>query len=421
MKEVKSYLQHIVDKVKSKTKQIKDKNEKEFKEIEEIDKKADWSTKKSKTLIENVTQKADLRSILTFWLVWIFVVYLWYVLFDSLDLLYLVLAAFIISIAMEAVIDIFQKKLPRILSIVLAYLFLFMLLLSGFLVIVPFVLAQSADIVQIFLDMINQLQKDLRTEWLRYVIETSNLIPWIIKQFILEWLQDREVVMAIQYAIQENISQIASFGTNFINNIWGIVVSIVGGFFSALFQIFLVLVLAIFFSAQKDSVINFIAWVTNHKEYMILKIQKLYRKLWFWLKWQFLLSIFIFFTVLLVLNTIAVFGLDLPNKFTLALIAWITEFIPIIWPILWAIPAVLVAVSEYWLIWFLVIVIVYTLIQWFENYVLVPMVMNHALWVNALLILIAMLIWGSLMWFVWIVLSVPIAVIANLIFEDIVK
>ncbi|UFX83380.1 AI-2E family transporter [Candidatus Absconditicoccus praedator] len=421
MKEVKSYLQHIVDKVKSKTKQIKDKNEKEFKEIEEIDKKADGSTKKSKTLIENVTQKADLRSILTFWLVGIFVVYLGYVLFDSLDLLYLVLAAFIISIAMEAVIDIFQKKLPRILSIVLAYLFLFMLLLSGFLVIVPFVLAQSADIVQIFLDMINQLQKDLRTEGLRYVIETSNLIPGIIKQFILEGLQDREVVMAIQYAIQENISQIASFGTNFINNIGGIVVSIVGGFFSALFQIFLVLVLAIFFSAQKDSVINFIAGVTNHKEYMILKIQKLYRKLGFWLKGQFLLSIFIFFTVLLVLNTIAVFGLDLPNKFTLALIAGITEFIPIIGPILGAIPAVLVAVSEYGLIGFLVIVIVYTLIQGFENYVLVPMVMNHALGVNALLILIAMLIGGSLMGFVGIVLSVPIAVIANLIFEDIVK
>ncbi len=417
LKKISSYF----DKFRKKTEKIKKDKEQELEKIEEIDNKLDQINKWSKDFLENVSKKYDLTYMLTFWLIWIFVVYLGYVLFNTQELVYLIIAAFIISIAMEAIVDIFQKYLPRILSIVISYLLVIVFLISWFLVIIPFVLAQSADIVKIFIDIANEFHDDLRYRWLDYVISQLPLIPAFVESFLVEQLQNREVLMAIQTTIQQNISQIANLWTAFINNIWSTAVSIVGGFFSGLFQILLVFVLAIFFSAQKESVIKFIGGISGSKDYVTAKIEKLYKKLWFWLKGQFLLSVFIFVTVFLLLNTIALFGIDLPNKFTLALIAWITEFIPIIGPILGAIPAVLLAIVEYWLVGFVVVVIVYTLIQWFENYILVPLVMNQALWVSPLLILIAMLIWGALMWFVGIVLSVPIAVIVNLIFEDIVK
>ncbi len=409
----------VIKNLRHKTNKIKKEKEQELKEIQQLDKSV--TKEKKKSYIDEATKKYDLSYILTFWLIWIFVLYIAYVLFNSLELLYLIIAAYIISIAMEVVIDFFQKFIPRIASIIFSYVLLLLLLISWFVVIIPFVLAQSADIMQSFIDIVAWIEKDIRTYWLEEVIKNSTILPWLIQAVILEQLENVDIISEVQDYLQQNLNDLISEWGEFVRDVGSIAASVVAWFFSAIFQILLVFVLAIFFSAQKDSVMNFIGSVSWKKDYVIVKLQKLYKKLWFWLKWQFLLSIFIFITVLILLNTVALFWIDLPNKFTLALIAWITEFIPIIWPILWAIPALLVAISEYWFVWFLIIAMIYILIQWFENYILVPLVMNQALWVSPLLIIIAMLIWGSLMWFVWIVLSVPIAVIANLIFEDIVK
>lgn len=424
MKQVKNKFTKLLDKWMNKISNIKNEKEKEFEKIEKIDKQIEENKNKKTKLPKfdlDKSDKNDTSRFLKFWLIWAMVAYISFVVFNSLNLLYLIIAAYIISIAMEILIEGFQKFLPRVLWIIISYLLLLVLLLSWFIIIIPFVLAQSADIMQSFIDIISWIQNDLKSNWLEYVISNSNFIPWFLKNTILDQINDRSVIIAIQTAIQDNISQIASIWTGFINNVWSIAVNIIWWFFSAISQVLLVFVLAIFLSLQKDSVMNFIWAMSSNKDYVIIKLKKLYKKLWFWLKWQFLLSIFIFITVFILLNTISFFGMDLPNKFTLALISWLTEFIPILGPVLGAIPAMLVAISEFWFIWFITIVVIYTLIQGFENYILVPLVMNQALWVSPLLIIIAMLLWWSLMWFVWIVLSVPIAVISNLIFEDIIK
>ncbi len=418
---IRNPISSIFNMLKKKTERIKTEKQKEFEEIEKLDQKIQQKKEKIPELNKLKLEKYNLKDMLSFWLIWIFALYLWYVLFNTLELLYLIIAAYIISIAMEVLIDGFQKILPRIWSIIVSYVLLLLLLISGFVVVIPFVIAQSADIVQSLVDVVYSFQDDLKKYWLEHVITNTPLIPAFMEGFIIEQMQDTEILFTIQMAIQQNINEIASWWSWFINNVGSIVVSIVSWFFSALFQILLVFVLAIFFSTQKDWVINLIGSLWGKKDYIVAKMHKLYRKLWFWLKWQFLLAIFIFVTVFLLLNTVALFWIDLPNKFTLALIAWLTEFIPMVWPVLWAIPALLIAVHEYWFVWFLIIGLIYLLIQWFENYVLVPIVMNQALWINPLLIIVAMLIWGSLMWFVWIVLSVPIAVIVSLIFEDIIK
>ncbi|MBS8122239.1 AI-2E family transporter [Candidatus Vampirococcus lugosii] len=424
MKQVKNKFTKLLDKGMNKISNIKNEKEKEFEKIEKIDKQIEENKNKKTKLPKfdlDKSDKNDTSRFLKFWLIGAMVAYISFVVFNSLNLLYLIIAAYIISIAMEILIEGFQKFLPRVLGIIISYLLLLVLLLSGFIIIIPFVLAQSADIMQSFIDIISGIQNDLKSNGLEYVISNSNFIPGFLKNTILDQINDRSVIIAIQTAIQDNISQIASIGTGFINNVGSIAVNIIGGFFSAISQVLLVFVLAIFLSLQKDSVMNFIGAMSSNKDYVIIKLKKLYKKLGFWLKGQFLLSIFIFITVFILLNTISFFGMDLPNKFTLALISGLTEFIPILGPVLGAIPAMLVAISEFGFIGFITIVVIYTLIQGFENYILVPLVMNQALGVSPLLIIIAMLLGGSLMGFVGIVLSVPIAVISNLIFEDIIK
>jgi len=57
------------------------------------------------------------------------------------------------------------------------------------------------------------------------------------------------------------------------------------------------------------------------------------------------------------------------------------------------------------------------IIQWLENNILVPVIMNKSLGVNPIVIFISMIIGGLVIGFVGILLAVPIAVIITLMLE----
>jgi predicted PurR-regulated permease PerM len=92
--------------------------EKKIKELQEIEK-----LEKKPVLITN-------RILLKFWFFGLLVVFLGYLVFQSLDVLYLILAAYIVSIAMESVIDWFEKfNLGKKFSITITYILLAIFLL----------------------------------------------------------------------------------------------------------------------------------------------------------------------------------------------------------------------------------------------------------------------------------------------------
>jgi predicted PurR-regulated permease PerM len=100
--------------------------------------------------------------------------------------------------------------------------------------------------------------------------------------------------------------------------------------------------------------------------------------------------------------------LGLPGALLLGLIAAITEAIPIIGPLLGAIPAVLVAatISPELAV---VVALVYVVLQFLEGSVLVPMVMRNTVGISPLLVLISLLIGAAVGGFVGAFLAVPIA------------
>ena len=61
---------------------------------------------------------------------------------------------------------------------------------------------------------------------------------------------------------------------------------------------------------------------------------------------------------------------------------------------------------------------IFLIIQWIENYVIVPVLMWKQLGVNSILILVCALLGAVIMGFWWIVLSVPLAVILGLFIDD---
>jgi predicted PurR-regulated permease PerM len=122
-----------------------------------------------------------------------------------------------------------------------------------------------------------------------------------------------------------------------------------------------------------------------------------------------------------IIGTTAAIGLKLlgvPYFFVLALIAGLGEMIPVVGPILSAIPAVAVALTVSPAT-ALFVGIFFLAQQQLENHILVPKIMEHQVGVRAGGVIMALLIGGSLLGIVGAILAVPTAAILQVIFQEV--
>jgi predicted PurR-regulated permease PerM len=109
-------------------KSFKNENKKQLVELEKLEKKLESLQNKEKKTINNVV--FDQKYFLKFWITGVVILLVAYIFFQSLQIIYLIMAAYIMSVAIEAVIEFFEKRIhSRVLSIFLAYLFLLFLVL----------------------------------------------------------------------------------------------------------------------------------------------------------------------------------------------------------------------------------------------------------------------------------------------------
>ena len=108
--------------------------------------------------------------------------------------------------------------------------------------------------------------------------------------------------------------------------------------------------------------------------------------------------------------------IGLPYALVLGLLAGIFEAIPVVGPVLGAIPALLIAltVSNQAVIG---VIIATAVIQVLENYVLVPRVMKKAVGVNPIVALLALLTLSSILGLAGALLAIPIAAIVQLLLD----
>jgi predicted PurR-regulated permease PerM len=91
--------------------------------------------------------------------------------------------------------------------------------------------------------------------------------------------------------------------------------------------------------------------------------------------------------------------------------------IPIVGPVISAIPAILVAATVSW-DKALFVLIFFVVQQQFENHVLVPKVMSRQVGVSAVTVIVSLLIGGNLLGVVGAILAVPTAAILLVIFNE---
>gem|GEM_PF-5815638 len=99
-----------------------------------------------------------------FWLIGILVIGIGWFSFQIIDRILLVFTGVIIAIAIESLITYFEQKTGRRwLAILLAYLILIGLLLSGVLVMIPFLVNQIGDIIGVVINQARAIESTLKT------------------------------------------------------------------------------------------------------------------------------------------------------------------------------------------------------------------------------------------------------------------
>lgn len=100
----------------------------------------------------------------------------------------------------------------------------------------------------------------------------------------------------------------------------------------------------------------------------------------------------------------------------LGLLAALFEIVPMIGPVISGAVAFLVAVGDSWTLGLYALVF-FMLVQQLENHVLTPIVMGRAVKVHPVMVVMALLVGGSVAGFPGVLLSVPIAVLAQEVFN----
>lgn len=407
-------------------KSFKSDNKKQLAELEKLEKQIESLKAKETEKKPGVFNLSlDNRAFLRFRLCALIIVAIAYFAFQSLEILYLILAAYIVSLAVEAIIQFFQKRIRyRGISIALAYLLLVVIFLWAMMFIVPFLLNQLSDILSVLTANISHLQQVLQNKPFVDIVKDTHRLPAYLKEAILDSLQDPTLWAGIQYKFQDSISQLANLGSLYAQEIGTWAVNLAWGIVGFIKEISIILTLAVLFSIQKDAVMKFFANLGGEKSYKetYMKLERIYKKLWIWLKSQLLLCVFVGATMLISFRILGFFGMPLPQMLSLALIGALTEIVPYFGPILWWSIAVIVAFVHFGLPGALIVLAIIFVIQWLENNVFIPLLMNRTLGANPVVIFISMIIGSLIMWVIGVLLAVPIAVIITMFvdgkFED---
>jgi predicted PurR-regulated permease PerM len=233
-------------------------------------------------------------------------------------------------------------------------------------------------------------------------------IPMLVERG-QQWLINRGLLTQ-QITVQEAFQQTAGGRSDAVNRVLGAVWSFVGG----LFGLLTILILAFYFLVDSDSMVRTFVRLFPRSERRRVEdaCRRVSTKVSAWVGGQLLLAGIIGGSA-----AIGLWLLGVPYFYVLALIAGIGEMIPVVGPILAAIPAVAVALSVSPSL-ALFVGLFFLVQQQFENHLLVPKLMERQVGISAVVVIVALLIGGSLLGIVGAILAVPTAAILQVLFEE---
>lgn len=301
------------------------------------------------------------------------------------EILMSLLFAIIVASSIEPAVEWLKKRrVPRILSVIIIFLSIGALLFFVVYLIFPLVFEEF--------------------------IQMSQSFPKFAER-VLSGIEQFETLPFSTF-ISDNIQDFFRLPSEYIYRFSGGVFDFATSIFGGLFSFVLIVVFAFYLAAQENGIESFLRLVSplEHEPYILDLWKRSQRKLGRWLRSQMLLGA--------IVGVLIFFGLTfmgVEHAFLFAVLAASFEIIPVVGPILAAVPAVFLA--------FLVspfmgfgTVILYTVVQQVESHVIVPVVMRKMVGLSPLVVVLALLVGAKVGGLFGILLAVPItSIIAEFI------
>ncbi|MFA6963862.1 MAG: AI-2E family transporter [Patescibacteria group bacterium] len=292
------------------------------------------------------------------------------------DVLVLIFIVLILVAAFRPVIKSWSKRIGRVPS-VLALLLIMLTVISAFVYVVfPPLIPQSVQLI-------------------------DNLPSYAGKLGFL-----REHLPSLENGVSSLLQGFGNIGQSFIS----FTTTLVGGVVS----FFTIIVLTLYFLLDEKFFSNNFGRLipANKRELVVGLTDKVSQKIGNWMRGQLILGLIIGTFVYIVLSLIGI-----PYALTLAVIAGVLEFLPIIGPVLSAVIGGLVALTISPLS-ALFTIIFYIILQQVENNLIVPKIMQKAVGLPPAIIIVAILIGGKLLGITGALLAVPVSGILFVLYEE---
>lgn len=324
-------------------------------------------------------------------LVLIFVLLGFWLLYRFNRVVFILFIAIVMGTVIRPVVSwLHMRGLPKIAGVVLVYILLLALLINFVLLLFPLIVEQGTTIGVV----VPGYYQNLR-EWM-----TNYPNPLIVRlgEFLPPALPS--LVPGTTQQTGQDVMASAGQALGYLTLAARVV-----------FTAMVILVLAFYWTLEGPRIIqSFLLFIPqNQRESISELISAMETKVGSYIAGQGVLCLVIGIMALLAYRLIG-----LPNALVLALIAGVLEAVPMVGPLLGAIPAALVALSiaPEKLVWVIVATVV---IQQLENSLLVPRVMRKAVGVNPFVTLLALFAFSSLFGIAGALMAIPMAAIIQLL------
>lgn len=302
----------------------------------------------------------------------VFILGLW-VTYLIRDLLIILFIAIILASALTPLIRLFIRlKIPKALAVALTYITIISVVIGVLAGILPPLIEESSKLAVSFPALISQL------------FDITNI----------------------------DISFFQSEFTSLSRNVFSITLAA----FDNILTIIFLLVVTFYLLLERESLESRISTLFVGREERAKQLMvKIEEKLGSWFRGQLFLSL-----IIGVLSYIGLTILNIQYALPLAIFAGIMEIVPVIGPIISAIPAVVLALTVSPLLG-LGVAAMYFVIQQLENSLIVPQVMKRAVGLNPLFVILAIAVGSRLLGLGGALLAVPFAVVLQIIVAEIIE
>lgn len=236
-------------------------------------------------------------------------------------------------------------------------------------------------------------------------------LPGLLQE-VFAWMKAQGLVDAA--AMTSYLQEIFRNWSSALTSAPADIIRVGSNIFGGLLDIVMVFIFTFYLALEREKVQSFLVTLIpfGDKEKLSVLFGQVDQRLGAWLRGQLLLMTIIGFVTYILLKVIG-----LQFALPLAVLAGLAEVVPIVGPTVSAIPAMIVGLSQS-ITMGVVVVFIYILIQQLESSTIVPRVMGKSVGLDPLVVIIALMVGGRLAGPIGALLSVPVAAVLMIGYQE---